>query len=221
MEEGLDGYVYFFNSVAEGPMMSTMTLKHILMLLHIIHSYVPEQCIVETENLKPTFDKQGGLELLTERVQMTHEEWQELSSKQEDYSQLALHDVPADISFNLSYSQTLGNKYKERPVDVADIFVAPVCVSYKITKVTLIHSTLIMATANKRMQEGSNKPEDRATCFWLVMLKTRKCYNFNEHLRYMVNELDKEDRSNIKKLASRVRSSFSSCLCEQCKTDSF
>jgi hypothetical protein len=50
-----------------------MALKQILVLLHVVHLFIPEECIIETEFLKPTFDKQGGLEKLRKKVQMTEE----------------------------------------------------------------------------------------------------------------------------------------------------
>jgi hypothetical protein len=56
--------------------------------------------------------------------------------------------------------------------------------------------------------------EDKMLCFWLVILKTRKCYNFNEHLRWMVNELDKEDRMHSKKIANREYEGIMSMLRE-------
>ena len=56
---GRDGYVYFFTSMAEGPMLSPVAMQQILVLLHVIHSYIPEDCILETDLLKPTFDKNG------------------------------------------------------------------------------------------------------------------------------------------------------------------
>jgi hypothetical protein len=39
--DGRDGYCYFFTSLAEGPMLSTMAMTQIHVLLSIIHSYIP------------------------------------------------------------------------------------------------------------------------------------------------------------------------------------
>ena len=49
---GRDGYAYFFTSLAEGPMLSSMALQQILILLHVIHSFIPEECILDTDLLK-------------------------------------------------------------------------------------------------------------------------------------------------------------------------
>lgn len=192
MVPGRDGYAYFFNSVAEGPMMSTMTLKHILVLLHVINSFIPEECILETEYLKPSFNDQGGLEKLVEKIPLSDEEWDQARAQHNSMRNLAVCDVPMDQVFNTMMVQDADDdvhqegargrkkRFRTRPVPVAEILVAPVCVAY---------DTI----------DGNGKN----TCFWLVILKTRKCYNFNEHLRWMINKLDKEDKSHIKKTANR------------------
>lgn len=196
---GRDGYTYFFNSVAEGPVMTNMTLKHILVLLHIIHSFIPEECILETEYLKPTFNAQGGLEKLVEHIPLSDAAWIQAAQQQDMHAKMPVCDVPMDFCFNASLSSDAQagsssgadggrvggrrkvNNFKKCPVDVAEILVAPVCLRYT---------------------SRQNQPE-KMTCFWLVILKTRKCYNFNEHVRWMINELDKENRNHVKKLANK------------------
>ncbi len=168
--------------------MTTMTLKHILVLLHVIHSFIPEECILETEYLKPTFNKQGGLEKLVEHIPLSNDEWMQAAQEQERLSKLPVCDVPMDICFDSSLCEEPSaqsqskTRCKKFPVDVAEILVAPVCVTFS--------------------ARHSNDVE-KMTCFWLVILKTRKCYNFNEHLRWMINELDREDRNHVKKMANR------------------
>lgn len=173
-------------------MMTNMTLKQILVLLHVIHSFIPEECILETEFLKPTFNKQGGLEKLVEQIPVSAEELDQVAKDQQFLASLPVFEVPMDIAFNLASSQLTQQQqepgaptFQRRPVDVAEILLAPVCVTYSV--------------------EGSNQAEktEKMVCFWVVILKTRKCYNFNEHLRWMINELDNEDRSHVKKAANR------------------
>ena len=219
---GQTGYTYYFNSLAEGPMMTTIALKQILVLLHIIHSFVPEECILETEFLKPTFNsKQGGLDKLVELTPIRPDEWMQSENQQREASALPICDLPLDIGFNSScLPETSGfgaegdscihralmdgkTHFKKKPVDVAEILVAPVCVTY----------TSVAPGGDSEMAEDDGE-EEKMLCFWLVILKTRKCYNFNEHLRWMVNELDKEDRMHSKKIANREYEGIMSMLRE-------
>ena len=101
---GRDGYAYFFTSLAEGPMLSPMALQQILVLLHVIHSFIPEECILETDLLKPTFDKNGGLEKLVEHIPISDDEWRQLKNRKKQISKMLLCDIPRyvlDILFAL------------------------------------------------------------------------------------------------------------------------
>jgi hypothetical protein len=46
------------------------------------------------------------------------------------------------------------------------------------------------------------------------MLKTRKCYNFATHLHWLVSNVDKEDKSNMKKSVTREYEDIMSMLRE-------
>ena len=186
---GRDGYTYFFNSVAEGPMMTAMTLKQILVLLHVIHSFIPEECILETEFLKPTFNKQGGLEKLVEQIPMAEEEWQSRVESFQSVVDLPIYDVPMDFTFSIQDAAENEKKMHTRPVDVAEILLVPVRVTY----------------TTESLKEG----ETKMVCFWQVILKTRKCYNFNLHLKWLINDLDSEDKSHLKKFVNKVNSLLS------------
>jgi hypothetical protein len=61
-----DGMPYFFLSEAEGPMLSGMALKQLLVLLHMIHSSISGDHVVETLTLKPTINADNILEKLVE-----------------------------------------------------------------------------------------------------------------------------------------------------------
>lgn len=50
---------------------------------------------------------------------------------------------------------------------------------------------------------GQHGSGEKITGFWMVMLKTRKCYNFCAHLHWLVNLVDKKDKNNIKRLGTR------------------
>ncbi len=203
--------------------MTSMTLKQILVLLHIIHSFVPEDCILETEFLKPTFNsKQGGLDKLVEQIPMSPDERQQCHNLQSQVASLPICDMPVDVCFNsssltgnddgddseisniLASSQT---SFRRKPVDVAEILVVPVCVTYTA-------SPIKSKKAAGDNDDDDDDAEEKTLCFWLVILKTRKCYNFNEHLRWMVNELDKEDRVHSKRSINREYESIMSMLRE-------
>lgn len=209
---GRDGYAYYFTSMAEGPVTTTMTLKQILVLLHIIHSFIPRECILETDSLKPTFNKQGGLEKLVEQVAVAEEDCVEASRNQQSMSSLPVCEAPMDLGFNLRNADTesasqapdrLPQKhFRTSPVDVAEILLAPVCVTYTISSGGPVPSSSDMH-GNSGHDHESGGGENKMLCYWLVVLKTRKCYNFNEHLRWMVNELDREDKTHVKKFANK------------------
>ena len=91
--EGRDGYCYFFTSMAEGPMLSSMALQQILVLLHVIHSYIPEECVLETDILKPTFDKTGGLDKIMEKVELSESEWERQQAKKREFSDVELSKI--------------------------------------------------------------------------------------------------------------------------------
>lgn len=98
---GRDGYSYFFTSMAEGPMLSSMAMQQILVLLHVIHSFIPEECILETDVLKPSFDKAGGLEKLLETLPISEEEWQHIKNRKRQIARMPLSDIPRqDFSHN-------------------------------------------------------------------------------------------------------------------------
>lgn len=93
VKPGRDGYCYFFTSMAEGPMLSSMALQQILVLLHVIHSYIPEECVLETDLLKPSFDKSGGLDKIMEKVHITDADWQREQAKRRQFAEVQLKDI--------------------------------------------------------------------------------------------------------------------------------
>jgi hypothetical protein len=72
-------------------------------------------------------------------------------------------------------------------VDVAEILVVPVCVSHVTPR----------KGGGSEMDTGEfgdygDAEDEKVSAFWLVMLKTRKCYNFSAHLHWLVGNVDKE-----------------------------
>jgi hypothetical protein len=218
-------------SRADGATLSEQALKQILVFLHIIHSFVPEECILETELLKPTFDKQGGLEKLYKKVPMTEEEARQAECARQKISGMAISEMPFDQAFVLGgdgdgasssaaaaadaggtassfgmdgesimqrvhQSLMLKEQFHMQIVDVAEILLIPVCVSY----VTPDRSRGGGGNGNEqRADEDGSCGEDheelgdeKVSAFWMVVLKTRKCYNFSAHLHWLVANVDKE-----------------------------
>ena len=262
VDPNTDGYVYCFTSVADGPMLSQMAMKQILVLLHVIFSYVPEECILETEYLKPTFDTKesdggsggsgsaggssAGLEKLQKKVSMTADESVRADELRRKLASMPLCDMPFNEAFVLGdndessgdhtqmrrrrlpsgglegdpmseddensafqrirNSMMAGRKHTLQIVDVADILVAPVCVTHKRS-----YSNSMPAAGHKRGRNGESRGSsclndddddddedgggsvpEKITGFWMVMLKTRKCYNFTSHLHWLVSKVDKK-----------------------------
>lgn len=250
IDPNVDGYVYCFTSVADGPVLSQMALKQILVLLHIIFSYVPEECIVETEYLKPTFDRSipnggGGLEKLQKKVPMSMEDLANAQEVRQKLSSMPLCDMPFNTAFVAPGGSTESGEdlFTLQIVDVADILVVPVCITHSTasakqrtdggsgTKRRKVHPQQNHRGLREKSGLGPSKTahdvfgcgtdmededddenneenadggvddeEDSAdegsrekiTGFWMVMLKTRKCYNFQAHLHWLVNSVDKK-----------------------------
>jgi hypothetical protein len=113
-----------------------------------------------------------------------------------------------------------GKHYRTRPIDVAEILVSPVSVTYSVPHVVGENSKdddpldrMMERPGNKQQQQqqgspsggagGVNEKKEKMAVFWVVALKTRKCYNFNKHLETMINDLDKEEKSRVQKLAAK------------------
>ena len=239
VKPGRDGYVYCFTSMAEGPMLSSMAMQQILVLLHVIHSFIPEECILETDLLKPTFTDSAkggdsGLEKLLELIPLSEDEWKQEKQKRLQTSRMRVCDIPPDVIIDASKqaeddddddddnlpnpsaaaaeedneeggaarAMQRHNKihYKTRPIDVAEILVAPVSVTYSVPQQQQQQPS---AAVSLDHPPATVVEKEKMAVFWVVMLRTRKCYNFAQHLQCMINDLDREDRSRIQKLANR------------------
>jgi hypothetical protein len=215
IQPGYDGYVYCFTSSVEGPSLSQMALKQILVLLHVVHSFIPEECIIETEFLKPTFDKQGGLEKLRKKVPMTEEDARQAEIIRRNISSVPVSDMPFDTAFVLGGSGSaedgvgefdsmlesvqnslmLKQQFSMSIVDVGEIVVAPVCISYvtprndHASRAGVGNSSSGATTGD---EDEDEEEEEKVAAFWLVMLKTRKCYSLSAHLNWLIANVDKE-----------------------------
>ncbi len=93
-------------------------------------------------------------------------------------------------------SMLAGRKHTLQIVDVADILVAPVCVTHRNVN---SESNNNGSRSDAQMMSDEDDDDDAETAggekitgFWMVMLKTRKCYNFAAHLHWLVSVVDKK-----------------------------
>jgi hypothetical protein len=117
--------------------------------------------------------------------------------------------------------------FKLKIVDVAEILVAPVCVTYVTDKKSAQSSSKRgrkkKDLGNWGAQEGSEDNDDeddedsdddcedldsstdgeKVAAFWMVILKTRKCYNFPMHVNWLINTVDKDDKNNMKRSVTK------------------
>jgi hypothetical protein len=94
-----DGFIYCFTSPAEGPTLSRMAWLQIMCLLHIITSPVPESCVLETDFLKPTFNKHKFLEKISKRIPLNSDEARETRKTRKELNAQELQDMPFDVPF--------------------------------------------------------------------------------------------------------------------------
>ena len=183
-------------------------------LLHVLHSFIPKECVAETDLLKPLLDKKGsGLDKIMEKVEMTDAEWQRELGKRRQFSEKELRKISPDaildyameIDDSQESQQQLERHYRTRPVDAGEILVAPVSVTYTVSdkQQSEVHDDAASGDEDDDNDGVGNSSKKKMAMFWIVILRTRKCYNFNEHIQCMINELDKEDKSRLVNAASR------------------
>ena len=265
VDSNCDGYTFYFTSVADGPVMNKMTHQQIMCLLTVIHSFIPRECILETEHLKPVFQN-DGLHTLYRKVVLTEEELEQERHNRENSKGQLLCDMPFDVLFSLAEGDSDGSgrddgrvsddenmmmdteddvanhqskgsvteglmsaferarkdlamagpnmspirrarkeptmagpdKKKWHVTDVADILLAPICVSYMDGDAVCEEEEI--THQQQQQQQGDGK---KTASYWAVIFKTRACYNFVGHLQWLVNQVDREDKTNMKKSVNR------------------
>lgn len=188
-----DGYLYAFLSEAEGPMLSSMCQKQILVIMHVLNSPICPSHVVRTKTLNPVFSKgEGVLEKLMETMD-------EASARDVDgYNEAvggAVGDIPFDLVCDFRDNAAPGERL-QRVASVGEILVAPVTAKYTV-KVNLFSRMLHCAPkqiGNTLLVQGR---ELRKT-YWMVILKTRRCYDFAGHIFSMVMGNSKDEKSKRK-----------------------
>jgi hypothetical protein len=102
-------------------------------------------------------------------------------------------DVPDDNDVEAAAAAIRGSgggchqrHFRTRPVDVGEILVAPVPVTYTV-----------------KDHPQAEEEKQKMAMIWMVVLRTRKCYSFNHHIQSMIDDLDKEDKSRLQKAAGK------------------
>lgn len=148
--------------------------KQILVLLHvIIGAPIHKKHIAETAQLKPQFSPgDGTLEKLVEEVDLGFNPYERAGTDERDIG-VAVGEIPFNSVCDFREG-VMGSCKVQRPVSVGEILVSPVTASYE-------------------DKEG----EAQRKTFWLVMLKTRRCYDFCGHLGSLLT-MDKDIMGKIR-----------------------
>jgi hypothetical protein len=123
-----DGMPFFFLSKADGPMLSVMATKQILVLLHMIHSPILAEHVIETEDMKPTINADGYLEKLVEKLEVGDNPYKFVG----DYDEALARKID-DMKDNEVYDfRGCGGAHAtvNRVVSVGEILVCPVTATY-------------------------------------------------------------------------------------------
>jgi hypothetical protein len=182
---------------------------------------------IQTKQLTHSKPEKGGLDKLHEIIHLSDDEWKHEKHRRKQISRMRLCDIPMDAVIDSSKEMDVDSSdeeenstaaamsrrshFKTRPVDVAEILVAPVSVSYSVPSYAssnndqqaLNNACQGDAVSSCSTSTAAIVQKDKMAVFWVVMLKTRKCYNFNNHLQLMINDLDKEDKNRLQKMATR------------------
>lgn len=168
-----DGYLYTFLSEAEGPMLSSMCQKQILVLMHVINSPIYPSHVVRTSTLRPTFSKGDGF--LEKLMETTDDPLHGLGTNRELMG-LDVGSIPFDVVCD--FRDNGGADMNQRVTSVGEILVSPITVRYKMNG------------------------NDMRKTYWMVILRTRRCYDFAGHLFSLV--VGKDDSKGKRKQMPQV-----------------
>jgi hypothetical protein len=152
-----DGAMYGFLSPADGPMLSAKAKEQIMVLNFILETMPHQRRILQTPTLVSSFDSDGIMTLLMERVTMTKNEIDIMQGARDDMGNMRVDSIPLDKVCDFRNGEGMLG-YVEKSAQLGETLVAPVCVKYEIEGV------------------------ETSKVFWLVLLKTRRCFDFSGHI---------------------------------------
>jgi hypothetical protein len=156
-----DGNMFAFVSQADGPMLSAKCKQQIMVLNYILETMPNRKRVLRTSSLVPTFDSDDVLTTLVERVVLSSDEMDLMEGARDDIGSTRVDAIPLDkvCDFRKNYA-LLG--YVEQSVKLGEIVVSPVYAKYTV--------------------DGA----DQTMVYWLVMIKTRRCFDFSGHVSDIV-----------------------------------
>jgi hypothetical protein len=159
-----DGYMYCMVSPADGPMLSNIVMQQIMCMSHVLKHPISEQCVVETKMFKPLFQqsKPPIMEKLVHRSRLTPEQLEQLRQDTIEIETTSIDLLPLHKRLEYHRSSNVRENV-ERVVNIADMLLVPVTATYL-----------------QRQREGSQSR--RSTTFWMLVVKTRNCYNLLNHM---------------------------------------
>ena len=161
-----DGMPFFFMSESMGPAVSPMAMQQILGLLHLFNHPLEAEHIMSTAGFDVVWDKtKVKRAMVMEKLRMKVTDWKDPDDiDMEDFSRI--QDYPTDFHRDFTNRNT-GSVNKVVPF--AEILLSPVVAHY------------------------TDSSTGRACCktFWVVIVKTRRVYNFTQHLCDFLRSPDK------------------------------
>jgi hypothetical protein len=153
----IDGNTYCFISRADGPMLGPMCKKAIMALTWVLETAPHRKNVHRTSNLIPSFDSEDRLTGLVERKMLTLDETDLMEGARDDVGEMRVDAIPLSrvCDFRSDYALT---GYLEQSTKLGEMVVSPVCVRYTVDEV------------------------DCSAVFWMVLLKTRRCFDFSGHV---------------------------------------
>lgn len=175
------GYMYCFLSRARSPALSEDAYKQILMLLHITGATLTPACAVETENLKPDYEKgenKGDMFVRCVRAK----------------TELDVHPYDRDgrflpTEYNRSVRLAAGAIPFDEVVDHRDGIAHTKSHEY----ITDVGEIIVCAVAAHGYDAQGT--EVKTHIYWLVCLKTLKNYHFPDHIQAVLRDIDNGSRN--------------------------
>lgn len=214
----------FVSEAVDGPVLSEMALKTICAFLHITKNHVHRVHCCKTDQLHPTFrsgsksgDNAGPLDTL----------------KLVD----GIGTNPYGINSVLEYKRAIGQQVNEIPFDMVCDFreevliLARACAAGRPktecgccgnaqkaeTKQIELHvdvAEIILAPVRAWYTESG---ERKQKTFWIVAIKTKVCYDLSGHIASLLVDIDTNDASLRKRIASGGVEKVEVWLCKRCR----
>jgi hypothetical protein len=168
----VDGYVYCFTSVAEGPVFPRELWMQLLVLLHVLNSFIPQECILQTEYLKPFLHSHCGLEKLIQEVELPEHMARQARELRDKLAKMPISQMPMNAPFvvgsNSDDSEDTGASFKpefeRRLCNPGDLLIVPVTIKH----FTPYNDDYNVQRASALDMHGQGEDFDGDQGFWLL-----------------------------------------------------